>query len=67
MQNVSVTAQGSYNYFFYQMLRLVGVDGTGYGTNQSNVENALRVSADYKFDTGLWTKVYYNEQLVTRA
>ena len=24
MQNVSVTAQGSYNYFFYQILRLVG-------------------------------------------
>jgi Flp pilus assembly protein TadG len=24
MQNVSVTAQGSYNYFFYQLLRLFG-------------------------------------------
>jgi Flp pilus assembly protein TadG len=24
MQSVSVTAQGSYNYFFYQILRLVG-------------------------------------------
>ena len=25
MQNVSVTAQGSYSYFFYQFLRLIGV------------------------------------------
>jgi Flp pilus assembly protein TadG len=25
MQNVSVTAQGSYTYFFYQMMRLLGV------------------------------------------
>jgi hypothetical protein len=25
MQNVSVSAQGSYIYFFYQMVRLIGV------------------------------------------
>ncbi len=25
MQNVSVTAQGNYNYFFYQLVRLLGV------------------------------------------
>ena len=37
----SVTAAGSYNYFFYQMLAFGRCDGTEYHTNQASIANAL--------------------------